>query len=157
MSKDEVMKVIGRAKELKVMGLGFLESNSIEDVCRDYNGIGPQFLPERLRDKVTSLLAIYEPAALVHDLRFGKSDGTREAFDYANCEFYVNCHKCAKAAYPWWSWRRYRAYAVIDAMHEFNCADFGGWRAWLDAHEARAKDGISTGGAVPSGNKENER
>ena len=133
MDRQMVDNVIAKAKSLKVMGLGFLNGCDIETICREYNGIGPQFLPEKLRGKVTKMLAIFEPAALVHDLRFGSSDGTRESFDYANCEFFVNCHKCAKAAYRWWNWKRYRAYVVIDAMHEFNCADIGGWRAWLEA------------------------
>ena len=135
MKKSNVENLIEKSKALGLMGLNFILSFGIDAICKAYNGIGPQFLPEMLRDKVTSFLGIFEPAALVHDLRFDRSDGTRESFDYANCEFFVNCHKCAKAAYPWWSWKRYRAYAVIDAMNEFNCSDRGGWKAWLDSYE----------------------
>lgn len=134
MDRKTVEAVVEKARSLKVMGLDFLNKCDIEKICREYNGIGPQFLSEKLRNKVTEMLAIFEPSALVHDLRFGSSDGTRESFDYANCEFFVNCHKCAKAAYKWWNWKRYRAYAVIDAMNEFNCSDMGGWRAWQEAH-----------------------
>ena len=137
MKKSNVENLIEKSKALGLMGLNFILSFGIDAICKAYNGIGPQFLPEKLRDKVTSFLGIFEPAALVHDLRFDRSDGTRESFDYANCEFFVNCHKCAKASYPWWSWKRYRAYAVIDAMNEFNCSDSGGWKAWLDAYESK--------------------
>ena len=137
MKKSNVENLIEKSKALGLMGLNFILSFGIDAICKAYNGIGPQFLPEKLRDKVTSFLGIFEPAALVHDLRFDRSDGTRESFDYANCEFFVNCHKCAKASYPWWSWKRYRAYAVIDAMNEFNCSDSGGWKAWLDAYKSK--------------------
>lgn len=133
MDKEKVSEVVAEANRLHLMGVDFVNGFDIDDVCRDYNGIGPQFLPVKLRDKVTGILAIFEPAALVHDLRFGKSDGTRQSYDYANNEFFVNCHKCAKAKYRWWNWKRYRAYAVIDFMHDFNCGD-PGWRAWMDAY-----------------------
>lgn len=139
MEKSKVEQLIEKAKSLNLMGLRFILGFGIDAICKAYNGIGPQFLPEKLRNKVTSFLGIFEPAALGHDLRFDQSDGTRESFDYANCEFYVNCHKCAKDAYPWWNWKRYRAYAVIDAMNELNCSDRGGWKAWLDAYESKRK------------------
>ena len=134
MEKNKVEQLIEKSKTLGLMGLDFILSFSIDAICKAYNGIGPQFLPEKLRNKVTVFLGIFEPAALGHDLRFDNSDGTRASFDYANCEFFVNCHKCAKAAYPWWNWKRYRAYAVIDAMNEFNCSDRGGWKAWVEAY-----------------------
>lgn len=139
MNTNTVEQIIEKSKSLGLMGLEYLIGFDIEDVCKAYNGIGPQFLPEKLRNKVTEILHIFEPAALVHDLRFEQSNGTRTAFDYANCEFFVNCHKCAKAQYRWWNWKRYRAYAVIDAMNEFNCSDRGGWKAWLDSYESKRK------------------
>lgn len=131
--------VVEKSKSLKLIGLDFILGFNIDDICNAYNGIGPQFLPEKLRDKVTSFLGIFEPAALVHDLRFEQSDGTRQSFDYANAEFVANCNKCAKNEYAWWNWKRYRAYAVIAAMNEFNCADKCGWKAWLDSYESKNK------------------
>ena len=138
MDKSKVEEIVEKARALNIMGMDFVLSFSVDAICKAYNGIGPQFLPEKLRNKVTSYLSVFEPAAMPHDLRFEMSDGTRASFDYANCEFFVNCHKCAKAAYPWWSWRRYRAYAVIDAMDKFNCGD-PGWRAWIDAFNKNTK------------------
>ena len=117
------------------MGLDFVLSFGIYGICEAYNGIGPQFLPENMRDGVTRKLAIFEPAAMYHACRFHKSDRTRASFEYANNEFVINCRKCAKAAYPWYSWRRYRAYAVIDAMDKFNSSEMGGWRAWQEAYQ----------------------
>lgn len=135
MDKEKVEQVVEKSRSIGLMGLDFINGFSIDEICAAYNGIGPQFLPTKLRDKVTEILHIFEPAALGHDLRFHLSDGMRKSFDYANCEFFVNCHKCAKNTYPWWNWKRYRAYAVIDAMNEFNCSSNGGWKAWLESHE----------------------
>ena len=134
MEKNKVEQLIEKSKALCLVGLDFILSFSIEDICKAYNGIGPQFLPEKLRDKVTSFLGIFEPAALGHDLRFEKSDGTRASFDLANREFVVNCRKCANDAYGWLNWKRYRAYAVIELMNEFNSGD-PGWKAWTDAYK----------------------
>lgn len=135
MDRTTVGKVLEQAKAIKIMGLDFVLSFGIDGICEAYNGIGPQFFPENMRDGVTRKLAIFEPAAMGHDCRFHKSDGTRESFEYANNEFVINCRKCAKAAYPWYSWRRYRAYVVIDAMDKFNSSEMGGWRAWQEAYQ----------------------
>lgn len=54
MEKAKVEQLIEKAKSLNLMGLGFILSFGIDAICKAYNGIGPQFLPERLRNKVTS-------------------------------------------------------------------------------------------------------
>ena len=100
-----------------------------------YNGIGPEFLPVAVREKVSKWLHVFEPAALIHDARNHVSDGTWTGFLHANKEFRSNCLKLADWNYPWYSWRRYRARAVAVALFEFVSADNFGWRAWLDAHE----------------------
>ena len=100
-----------------------------------YNGIGPEFLPPTLREKVTNWLHLFEPAALIHDARNHVSDGTRKGFEAANDEFLRNCLKLADFWYPWYSWRRYRARAVAHLLYDFVSADGFGWIAWLDAHE----------------------
>lgn len=136
MEKNRVEQLVEKAKSLRLEGAECLVGMDMDEVCGAYNGIGPQFLGEKLRDGMTEILHVYEPAALIHDIRFDRSDGTRRSFDRANREFCANCRKCANDAYAWWSWRRYRAYAVIRAMNGFVCAD-GGWKAWNDAHDAR--------------------
>ena len=135
MEKAKVEELIEKAKSLGLSGVGFLSGHTVDEVSSWYNGIGPQFLPCELRDKVTDWLGLFEPAAMIHDMRFEMSDGSREMFDFANGEFYANCRKCADAAYGWLNWRRYRAYAVAELMNEFVCG-LPGWKAWTDAHEA---------------------
>lgn len=134
MEKEKVKSLIEKAENIGLKGVLMLEAWGVDEICLEYNGIGPAFLPSKLREKVTKLLGIFEPAAMIHDLRFGRSDGSRLKFDQANDEFFLNCRECAKAAYGWWNWRRYRAYAVAGLMHEFNCGN-PGWKAWMDAYE----------------------
>ncbi len=124
------------AFDAELEGYDFVIDFSDEELRIGYNGIGPEWFPPELRSKVTDILAIFEPAALVHDMRNVVSDGTREKFDKANDEFLHNCLKLANYHYPWYSLRRYRARAAAFAMYEFVSSP-GGWRAWMDAAEAR--------------------
>ena len=105
----------------------------------EYIGIGPEFLPAAVRDRVTGHLALFEPAALIHDCRVGLSDGSCAGFLAANDEFRRNCHALAARAYPWWSWRRWRARAVAQVLFDFVSADGFGWKAWMDAFEKNEK------------------
>lgn len=137
-------KKIGELLDVAIVagleGTDFVTSFDIETLQDGYNGIGPQFLPPRVRDRVTDFLSIFEAAALIHDLRNEFSDGTREGFLAANDEFRRNCLKLADMRYGMFSLRRYRARAVAQVLYDFVSADSFGWRAWLEAkerHEAK--------------------
>ena len=132
---DELLKI---AVEAKLDGLDFLSSFTYEQLADGYNGIGPEWAGEKVRGWVTGHFALFAPAALVHDLRNYRSDGTRKAFSYANLEFLANCLKLADAAYPWYSWRRYRARAAAHIAYDF-VAGPGGWKAWRDCYEKKLK------------------
>ncbi len=117
-------------------GMDFLSGFADKVVAREYNGIGPEYLPADLRDKITGWLGVFEPAALVHDMRNYASDGTTGAFHYANEEFLANCRKCAAAKYAWWNWKRYRAYAVAKLLYRFVDGPFG-WKAWMVCYNSK--------------------
>ena len=55
----------------------FLAQFTEEQLADGYNGIGPEFLGEAARKKVSEFLNIFRPAAVGHDLRNEMSDGTR--------------------------------------------------------------------------------
>ena len=97
-----------------------------------YNGIGPDYLPAEVRDKITGWLSLFAPAALIHDVRYAFADGSRKAYNYANIEFRNNCRALADLAYPWYSWRRYRARAVGEILYKC-VASSAGWQAWMEA------------------------
>lgn len=137
--KAKVGKLIDEARAAGLAGAGWCVGLGVDRVAEEYNGIGPAFLPADVRAKVTEWLALFEPAALIHDCRTGASDGWREGFLAANDEFRRNCHVLAARAYPWWSWRRWRARAVAQVLFGFVSADGFGWKAWLDAFEKNEK------------------
>ena len=131
---EKVKELIDRIYDIGLVGTDFLSRFDRETIRREYNGIGPEFFDPALRAKVTEFLSVFEPAAVIHDMRNYESDGQRDAFHYANWEFLENCRKCADAAYPWWSWKRYRARAVAKILFDFVDGS-PGWRAWMDCYE----------------------
>lgn len=132
-SDEHVDRLVERAIEAELLGVGFALSLGLARIRRAYNGIGPESLPA-VRSWATDALALFEPAAMVHDCRFEVSDGTRLSFNFANAEFRLNCLALADREYPWWNWRRYRARAAANALYDF-CTSDAGWRAWRAAHE----------------------
>jgi len=136
-----VAKLIETAKAAGLKGADWVASLGVKRCCEGYNGIGPEFLPAWARAKVTKHLALFEPAALPHDLRNDVSDGTREKFHAANDEFRYNCHRLAELAYPNDFKRRAAADAAAEILYLFVSADGFGWKAWLEATErAKARD-----------------
>lgn len=132
MDKETIDSLVRRAVVAELDGCDFLSIFDYEELAREYNGIGPEWLPEKWRAKASDYFELFAPAALIHDMRYSRSDGMRYAFNFANMEFRDNCLKLANAAYPWYSWKRYRARAV--ALFLFDCVDCTcGWIAWLDA------------------------
>ena len=75
-----------------------------------------------------------DTAALIHDMRNYKSDGTRAAFMAANEEFLRNCLKLVDYSFPWYRLRRYAMRGVAMGMYDFVSGP-GGWAAWHDCHE----------------------
>lgn len=132
--EKHVAELLEKAAALELAGVEWAAGLGFAVVCREYNGIGPEWAGAAIRAKVTKYLALFEPAALIHDLRNYKSDGMRYGFNYANFEFLANCRALANAAYPWYSWRRYRARAIAYALYDFVSGE-GGWKAWMDCYE----------------------
>ena len=145
MDKRSVAVLINEAKAADLEGIDFLWHLDHATIEREYNGIGPEWAGPAIREKATDKLALFEPAALIHDLRNYESDGSEDGFIFANREFLDNCLKLANHAYPWWSWRRYRARAVAFALYEF-VQGAGGWIAWQQC----AEKNLSRQGLRPS-------
>lgn len=129
--EQHVSELLRKAREAGLDGYAWATSLGFATIYREYNGIGPEWAGAAIRAKATEILSLFEPAALIHDLRNYRSDGSRHGFNYANIEFHENCLKLADAKYPWWSWRRYRARIVAHALYDFVRGE-GGWKAWQD-------------------------
>ena len=136
--EKKINELVKAAVLAELDGVEFLQEFDYATIVREYNGIGPEWAGAALRGIATKHLALFEPAAVLHDLRNFKSDGTRYSFNYANYEFLENCRRLADAAYSWWDWRRYRARAVAKVLYDFVSGP-GGWKAWIDCHEKGKK------------------
>lgn len=130
-SKENIEDLRKIAVAADLEGRDFLYQFTSDQLADGYNGIGPEWAGASIRAKVTRYITLFEPAALVHDMRYYMSDGSRKGFNYANMEFHENCLKLADHAYPWWNWRRYRARLVAHALYDFVRGN-GGWKAWID-------------------------
>ena len=128
---DELVKAAVLAE---LDGVEFLQEFDYQTLCREYNGIGPEWAGAAIRAKVTKYLALFEPAALIHDMRNFRSDGSRRAFHAANDEFLHNCLKIINAHYHEDEKKYAKARAAVFAMYAF-VAGPGGWKAWQDCYE----------------------
>lgn len=133
--KAHVAALRQKAYELGLSGTPVL-SMHLADLAKHYNGCGPEFFPAAMREKLTTYLAVFEPAFLIHDLRFVLGDGSTATFNAANAELHFNLCRIAKATYPWYNWRRYRALAAADIITGA-CDRFG-----LEAYIAAAKTAV---------------
>ncbi len=102
-----IPQLITIARQYELAGRIILQSFSEKELEAVYNGIGPDRFPDWLRTIVTEANDLFEPAALIHDVRY-YIGGTREDFTKANDEFRKNCYTLVKAAYSWYDPRRYK-------------------------------------------------
>jgi len=135
---SKIIDLMVEVNRLALCGRDFVEGFGLETLAREYNGIGPAFFPEKLREKTTKFLSLFEPAALIHDLRNFESDGSEEKFHLANAEFLANCRRCVEDKYAWWNLKRYRGNAVANLLYEFVDGP-AGWKAWMDCYEKNQK------------------
>ena len=127
------LKKIKELKELaekyELENVAIIRRYTMAQLCKYYNGIGPDAFPEWLREKVTELHPSLEPAALIHDLEWTESDGSEEKFQASNERLERNGILLAKAIFPWYHYRRY---LVIHQAKRFSqlCGLFGfaGWQ-----------------------------
>ena len=128
----ELTDIRDAAIRLHLDGSQFLAYLPIEVLASSYNGTGPEFLPQRIRDLLDGACRPFLPAVMIHDVDFTLSDGSKESFRQANNRLLVNCITCALEAYPWNSWRRYVLIAEAFLLYRA-CAKFG-WIAWRMAY-----------------------
>ena len=127
MEKGKILHCITVATQNNLRGRGILNEFTIEEIQHIYNGLGPDRFPDWLRDIVTMANGLFEPAAMIHDLRY-HIGGTKADFTAANDEFRENCYTLVDAAYAWYDPRRYiwrfRAWRYAGYCEEF------GWEGY---------------------------
>ena len=146
--QKHVSELIDRAG-LADLDLGTLAGRQDADIAADYNGCGPEWVWDYVREKLTSFLALFEPAFLIHDSDYASSDGSTFDFSLANDRLEMNCLKLANYTYPWYSWRRYRAH--LAALEIASLCRRYGWKAYCQARPAKGQgSGLPEAPSIPS-------
>lgn len=128
-TSDDVADLLAQAYTYDLEMPDNLQHASLGAVAACYNGIGPDWMPDHLRDAVTAHFGYFAAAAMVHDWEYENSeDRSRKAFTEANERLRRNCRKLLQKGYPWykrWLYRK-RPDFLADMCQEF------GWGAWQD-------------------------
>lgn len=95
----------------KAIELGIKVPRDIDlvEICRVYNGIGPERLAGWARKCLDFFFSVFLPAVWKHDYRYAHGDGTLQDFMDANRELGDNCRICADAKYGRYNPLRYVA------------------------------------------------
>lgn len=125
----DLMSVVNRKK---LLGREILESFSVTELVYIYNGIGPDRFPDWLRKIVTEANGLFEPASLIHDVRY-HIGGDYKDFTEANEEFRENCYTLVKAEYSWYDPRRYKW--LFRAWRYAGYCDEFGWKGYNKKEE----------------------
>ena len=125
------------AIRLHLDGSQHLAYMPIDVLAASYNGTGPEFLPQKLRDLLDGACRPFLPAVMIHDVDFTLSDGSEESFKQANTRLLGNCITCAMDAHPWTSWKRYSLILEAWAMYRAVSHPKFGWVAWIQAYNKR--------------------
>jgi hypothetical protein len=125
----EITALMKKACDLKLTDAAWVACFTPEEIAVAYNGIGPEWLPYALREKLTKYLAIFAPACLIHDFHYWIGDGTLKDFNYANDTLEANCRKCINAETKWYQLIRraagyYAAHLIAEACRRY------GWSAY---------------------------
>ena len=160
--RDDYIDEAGYVLTAGVYGLSgaeWLADLPLGKIRAAYNGIGPEWMSQKFRDKLMKWLGLFSVCAVIHDCRFAyDNDGSAARFNAANDELERNCLIVADANYKWWQLRRYLARRAGRIMADA-CRDFG-WTAWRDAYEVfrssdrdaggEGKQPLSVGGGSPA-------
>ena len=134
----EIQALVADAIAANLEGADALIDAPLWALRRAYNGCGPEWMPECVRDSLTRYLAAFEPAFLVHDWDTSASDGEPGGFYASNRRLWRNCRALANRRWPWYNWRRYAARLAADTIYD--TVNTFGWHAWYSASEGKREE-----------------
>lgn len=134
---NKVLALKKIAADCALRGYSFLLNFTDEQLSEQYNGIGPEWFPAVLREIVDTVTSEFQAAALIHDVRWSNSDGSRSFFDESNEELGENCATLAKYFCSWYNPRRYILLRRAKTFKRL-CSLFG-WSAYTDAYKKGKK------------------
>jgi len=136
---DEIMSLRKACEDMELENREILAKYTDGQLADIYNGIGPEGFPGWLRKALDALHPSLRPVAMIHDVEWHESDGSRATFDMSNARFRRNGCKVACESFGWWRPRRYKV--MWDAVKFARVCQRFGWSAWRAPYEAREKGG----------------
>ncbi len=105
-----------------------------------YNGCGAEWMSACSRKFLDQFMQLYRDCVAVHDWDFEHSDGTKKSFKLANNRFKNNMKKVRDYYFPWSQPSKYAECLkwYLKARTAYRLLQFGGWKAWQDAHDKKA-------------------
>lgn len=134
---DTVTQMLRQVAYYRLDGWSYVSQYTKVELAMYFNGIGPEWFPERLRNEIDARHPDLLPVAFIHDTEWSTSDGTRKSFDASNERFKCNGYKIARAKYCWWDPRRY--IRMNQARVFGNLCQAFGWSAYRAAYEKQTK------------------
>lgn len=130
---EEIAALRRKCNQLHLKGAEKLSRYTNEELQVICNGIGPESFPKGMRKFVTTIHPTLEPAAMIHDVEYEESDGSRLSFTAANDRYAENGSILAEAEYAWYNPLRY-VVKLQAARHARTC-QLCGWQGYLEQNE----------------------
>ena len=118
---ERVRMLMAEAQRLNMDMAPTLQQADLLDIAANWNGIGPAWAPDWLRQGLDARLAAFRPAALIHDWDYSHIDAGRPGWEVvreaADDRFYANCRRACGDVSIWrpmrwlmeyeafWAWR----------------------------------------------------
>lgn len=125
---EKIAALRQKCADLKLEGAEKLDKYTDAELQKICNGIGPEVFPYGVRSITTSLHPTLEPVAMLHDIDFEESDGTKTTFTAANDRYYSNGCIAAKAEYAWCNPVRY--IVIAQALRHSRLCQLWGWTGY---------------------------
>lgn len=114
---------------------------SAEQLAAVLNGMGPDWFPAWLREKLIANQGRFAAAVAIHDWAYYLSLGIADEFHAANWQFLRNCRRTVRKTIPVYRWQK-RAQMMIDADLLYGAVCAGGWPGYAaGAHKADLEPG----------------
>ena len=138
---DEIMSLRKACEDMELENREILAKYTDGQLADIYNGIGPEGFPGWLRKALDALHPSLRPVAMIHDVEWHESDGSRATFDMSNARFRRNGCKVACESFGWWRPRRYKV--MWDAVKFARICQTFGFGAFYAPYKARRDGGES--------------
>ena len=149
---EEIAELRRLCTDYDLNGRQILDGYLNSELTHIYNGAGPDRWLPLARDVLTSLMMLYQPVVLIHDVQFEHSDGTEAGFQHTVACWRHNIRVIFDDQYPLWTLRMlHREYRLSRAywwsvMQAATIAISGdeARKAWIDAHNRRPAVSLHT-------------